>query len=92
MKPADVRGMFIGYVASRYDSRILLDLGFNTFAGFSSYAANVVGANVNSIKNWRDEFDGLNPDPDRKRKAVMGLMTRADEQRGQRLTSISTLP
>jgi predicted HNH restriction endonuclease len=27
-----------------------------------------VGANVNSIKNWRDEFDGLNPNPNRKRK------------------------
>ena len=68
MKPADVRGMFIGYVASRYDSRILLDLGFNTFSRFSSHVANIVGANVNSIKNWRDEFDGLNPNPNRKRK------------------------
>jgi hypothetical protein len=30
--------------------------------------AEKLGVKENSVKNWRDEFDGLNPDPDRKRK------------------------
>lgn len=68
MKPADVRGMFLGYLASRDGERLLAALGFRSFVGFSRHVAEVVGVNVNSVKNWRDEFDGLNPDPDRPRK------------------------
>ncbi len=68
MKPADLRGMLIGYVASRFDDRYLGALGFKKFSIFSRYVASSLGVNVNSVKGWRDEFDGLNPDPDRKRK------------------------
>lgn len=60
--------MLMGYLASRFDDRLLKDLGFGTFLGFSRHVAVKVGVKENSVKNWRDEFDGLNPDPDRKRK------------------------
>lgn len=68
MKSNDLRGMLMGYMASRFDDRLLKDLGFGTFAGFSRHVAECLGVKENSVKNWRDEFDGLNPDPDRKRK------------------------
>jgi hypothetical protein len=68
MKPSDVRGMLMGYLAARFDDRFIRDLGFNTFVGFSRHMAEKLGVKENSVKNWRDEFDGLNPDPDRKRK------------------------
>ena len=58
----------MGYLASRFDDRLLGDLGFRTFVGFSRHVAENLGVKDNSVKNWRDEFDGLNPDPDRKRK------------------------
>lgn len=58
----------MGYLASRFDDRLLKDLGFGTFAGFSRHVAEKIGVKENSLKNWRDEFDGINPDPDRKRK------------------------
>jgi len=60
--------MLMGYLASRFDRRFLGDLGFGTFAGFSRHVAEKLAVKENSVKNWRDEFDGLNPDPDRKRK------------------------
>ena len=68
MKPSDVRGMLMGYLASRFDERLLKDLGFETFVGFCRHVAEKLGVKENSVKNWRDEFDGLNSDPDRKRK------------------------
>ena len=68
MKSSDVRGMLMGYLAARFDYRLLGDLGFGTFVGFSRYVAEFLQVKENSVKNWRDEFDGLNPDPDRKRK------------------------
>jgi hypothetical protein len=68
MKSSDVRGMLMGYLASRFDDRLLMDLGFGTFVGFSRHVAEKLRVKENSVKNWRDEFDGLNPDPDRKRK------------------------
>jgi hypothetical protein len=68
MKPSDVRGMLMGYLASRFDNQLLGDLGFGTFAGFSRHVAEKLGVKENSVKNWRDEFDGLNLDPARKRK------------------------
>jgi hypothetical protein len=68
MKPSDVSGMLMGYLASRFDERLLKDLGFGTFAAFSRYVAEKLGVKENSVKNWRDEFDGLNSDPVRKRK------------------------
>jgi hypothetical protein len=68
MKSCDVRGMLMGYVASRFNDKLLAGLGFNTFVGFSRHVAVLLGVNANSVRNWRDEFDGLNPDPDRKRK------------------------
>lgn len=68
MKSSDVRGMLMGYLASRFDDRFLKDLGFGTFVGFSRHVAEKLQVKENSVKNWRDEFDGLNPDPDRKRK------------------------
>lgn len=58
----------MGYLASRFDDRLPKDLGFGTFVGFSRHVAEKLGVKENSVKNWRDEFDGLNPDPDRKRK------------------------
>ena len=57
----------MGYLAARFEDRFLRDLGFSTFVGFSRHVAENLGVNENSVKNWRDEFDGLNPDPDRKR-------------------------
>lgn len=60
--------MLMGYLASRFDNQLLGDLGFGTFVGFSRHVAEKLGVKENSVKNWRDEFDGLNPDPDRKRK------------------------
>ena len=68
MKPSDVRGMLMGYLAARFDDCFIRDLGFTTFVGFSRHVAESLGVKENSVKNWRDEFDGLNPDPDRKRK------------------------
>lgn len=68
MKSSDVRGMLMGYLAARFDDRLLDDLGFGTFVGFSRHVAEILQVKENSVKNWRDEFDGLNPDPDRKRK------------------------
>ena len=68
MKSTDVRGMLMGYLASRFEHKFLGDLGFATFVGFSRHVADELGVKANSVKNWRDEFDGLNPDPDRKRK------------------------
>ena len=58
----------MGYLAARFDDRLLGDLGFGTFVGFSRHVAEKLGVKENSVKNWRDEFDGLNPAPDRKRK------------------------
>lgn len=58
----------MGYMASRFDSQLLGDLGFGTFVGFSRHVAEKLGVKENSVKNWRDEFDGLNPNPDRERK------------------------
>lgn len=58
----------MGYLAARFEDRFLLDLGFRTFVGFSRDVAEKLRVKENSVKNWRDEFDGLNPDPDRKRK------------------------
>ncbi len=58
----------MGYLASRFDNQLLGDLGFGTFVGFSRHVAEKLGVKENSVKNWRDEFDGLNPDPARKRK------------------------
>lgn len=58
----------MGYLAARFDDRLPGDLGFSTFIGFSRYVAEKIQVKENSVKNWRDEFDGLNPDPDRKRK------------------------
>ena len=58
----------MGYLASRFDDRFLKDLGFGTFVGFSRHVAEKLQVKENSVKNWRDEFDGLNPDPARKRK------------------------
>jgi hypothetical protein len=60
--------MLMGYLASRFDNQLLGDLGFGTFVGFSRHVAEKLRVKENSVKNWRDEFDGLNPDPDRKRK------------------------
>ncbi len=60
--------MLMGYLASRFDDRLLRGLGFGTFVGFSRHVAEKLRVKENSVKNWRDEFDGLNPDPDRKRK------------------------
>lgn len=60
--------MLMGYLAARFDDRLLGDLGFGTFVGFSRHVAEKLRVKENSVKNWRDEFDGLNPDPDRKRK------------------------
>jgi len=68
MKPSDVRGMLMGYLASRFEAKFLVGLGFGTFTGFSRHVAEQLNVKENSVKNWRDEFDGLNPDPDRKRK------------------------
>jgi len=68
MKSSDVRGMLMGYVASRFNDKLLDGLGFDTFVGFSRHVAALLGVNANSVRNWRDEFDGLNPDPNRKRK------------------------
>jgi hypothetical protein len=68
MKPADLRGMLIGYVASRFDDKFLGALGFKKFSHFSLHVASRLGVNVNSVKGWRDEFDGLNSDPNKKRK------------------------
>ena len=68
MKSSDVRGMLMGYLAARFDDKLLGDLGFGTFVGFSRHVAEKLKVKENSVKNWRDEFDGLNPDPDRKRK------------------------
>ncbi len=68
MKASDVRGMLMGYLASRFEDRFLVGLGFGTFTGFSRHVAERLHVKENSVKNWRDEFDGLNPDPDRKRK------------------------
>ena len=68
MKPADLRGMLIGYVASRFDDKYLGALGFKKFSHFSRHVASKLGVNVNSVKGWRDEFDGLNPDPHKKRR------------------------
>ena len=68
MKPSDVRGMLMGYLASRFDDRLPKDFGFGTFVGFSRHVAEKLGVKENSVKNWRDEFDGLNPDPNRRRK------------------------
>ena len=68
MKPADLRGMLIGYVASRFDDKYLGDLGFKKFSIFSRHVASKLGVNVNSVKGWRDEFDGLDPNPHKKRK------------------------
>ena len=58
----------MGYLASRFDNQLLGDLGFGTFVGFSRHVAEKLRVKENSVKNWRDEFDGLNPNPDRKRK------------------------
>ena len=58
----------LGYVASRFDDTYLGALGFKKFSYFSRYVACRLGVNVNSVKGWRDEFDGLNPDPNKKRK------------------------
>jgi hypothetical protein len=60
--------MLMGYLASRFDNQLLGDLGFGTFVGFSRHVAEKLRVKENSVKNWRDEFDGLNADPDRKRK------------------------
>ena len=60
--------MLMGYLAARFDDKLLGDLGFGTFVGFSRHVAEKLKVKENSVKNWRDEFDGLNPDPDRKRK------------------------
>jgi hypothetical protein len=68
MKSSDVRGMLMGYVASRFNDKLLDGLGFDTFVGFSRHVAALLGVKANSVRNWRDEFDGLNPDPNRKRK------------------------
>jgi hypothetical protein len=68
MKSSDVRGMLMGYLASRFDDMLLRDLGFGTFVGFSRHVAEKLEVKENSVKNWRDEFDGLNPNPERKRK------------------------
>jgi len=68
MKPSDVRGMLMAYLAARFDDCFIRDLGFTTFVGFSRHVAESLGVKENSVKNWRDEFDGLNPDPARKRK------------------------
>lgn len=68
MKPTDLRGMLIGYVASRFDDKFLGALGFKKFSHFSRHVASRLGVNVNSVKGWRDEFDGLNSDPNKKRK------------------------
>lgn len=68
MKQADVRGMFLGYLAARDEVFLFTELGFKTFTGFKRHIADIVGVNENSVKNWRDEFDGLNPDPLRPRK------------------------
>jgi hypothetical protein len=58
----------MGYLASRFEAKFLVGLGFGTFTGFSRHVAEHLNVKENSVKNWRDEFDGLNPDPDRKRK------------------------
>ena len=68
MKSSDMRGMLMGYLAARFDDKLLGDLGFGTFVGFSRHVAEKLKVKENSVKNWRDEFDGLNPAPDRKRK------------------------
>jgi len=60
--------MLMGYLAARFDNQLLGDLGFGTFVGFSRHVAEKLRVKENSVKNWRDEFDGLNPDLDRKRK------------------------
>ncbi len=58
----------MGYLTSRFDDRFVKDLGFGTFVGFSRHVAEKLQVKQNSVKNWRDEFDGLNPDPNRRRK------------------------
>lgn len=68
MKVSDLKGMLISYVASRFDDKYLASLGFKKFSVFSRHVAEKLEVNVNSVKGWRDEFDGLNPDPCRKRK------------------------
>jgi hypothetical protein len=68
MKPKDVRGLFLGYLASRNEQWLLSRLGLKSFSAFRRYVSEVIGVNENSVKNWRDEFDGLNPDPSRPRK------------------------
>ena len=68
MKVSDLKGMLISYVASRFNDKYLTSLGFKKFSDFSRHVANKLEVNVNSVKGWRDEFDGLNPDPYRKRK------------------------
>jgi len=60
--------MFLGYLASKDEERLFADLGFNSFTSYRQHVSEVVGVNENSVKNWRDEFDGLNPDPNRPRK------------------------
>ena len=60
----------MGYLAARFEDRFLRDLGFSTFVGFSRHVAEKLRVKENSVKNWRDEFDGLNPDPERKRKGL----------------------
>ena len=60
--------MFMGYLASRDDLRFFADLGFTGFSDWRDHVSAVVGVNGNSVKNWRDEFDGINLDPDRPRK------------------------
>ena len=68
MKVSDLKGMLISYVASRFGDKYLASLGFKKFSVFRRHVANKLEVNVNSVKGWRDEFDGLNPDPYRKRK------------------------
>ena len=68
MKQSDVNGMILGYLASRFNEVFLKDLHFSSFAALSRYVAKKFQINVNSVKNWRDEFDGLDTNPYRQRK------------------------
>jgi hypothetical protein len=60
MKTSDVRGMLMGYLAARFDDRLLGELGFGTFVGFSRHVSEKLRVKENSVKNWRDEF-GIKP-------------------------------
>lgn len=59
MKENHKLALYISYYLAKYDKDALINLGYKTWKSVFEDVSSKLDININSVKNWRDEFDPL---------------------------------